>query len=533
MEKEKISEEIENGQAVLGIEFGSTRIKAVLINTENIPVASGCYDWENILVDGIWTYSMESVKEGMAVCYLNLKKNVHDKYNVTLRNLRAIGISAMMHGYIAVDKKNRLLTPFRTWRNNITEQASTKLSEVFSCQIPQRWTIAHLYQSIINNESYIPAIDYVSTLSGYVHRLLTGRRVIGIGDASGMFPVNSGIKNYNRSMMKQFDGLIQQKGYPWKLNDIFPEVLVAGQDAGYLTKDGTLLLDPSGDLKDGIPLCPPEGDAGTGMVATDSVEPGTGNISAGTSVFTMIVLERELLKGYKELDIVSTPSGNPVAMAHADNCTGEYDNWIELFGTVIEASGVKIKKSELYDTLLSFALKGEKDCGGLLSYGYISGEHMTGFSEGRPLFVRKPNDHFTIANFMRCQLFTSLCAMRIGVDILFKNETVPVYRITGHGGFFKTPFVGQKIMSAALDKPISVMSTAGEGGAWGIALLASYLVNKKKDSLSDFLKENVFDRNKTVTVQPDFEDVKGFNKFFSRYKQGLQIEHAAVRFLNG
>lgn len=468
---------------------------------------------------------------GMIKCYANLKESVRDKYNITLRNLQSIGISAMMHGYIAVDKENRLLTPFRTWRNNITEKASIQLREIFSFPIPQRWTIAHLYQSILNNESYISDIDYVSTLSGYIHRLLTGKKVIGIGDASGMFPVDDETKNYNPRMMDQFDKLIQKKTYPWKIADIFPKVLVAGQNAGYLTKEGTVLLDPTGDLNAGIPFCPPEGDAGTGMVATNSVAPRTGNVSAGTSVFAMIVLEHSLSKVYKELDIVATPSGAPVAMAHSNNCTSEYDNWIKLFHTVIEANGGKIKISELYDKLLSLALKGEKDCGGLLAYGYISGEHMTGFTEGRPLFVRKPDDHFTLENFMRCQLFTSLCAMKAGLDILFKNENIFIDRITGHGGFFKTAEVGQKIMAAAIGKPVSVMSTAGEGGAWGIALLASYLINNSNVSLSSFLENTVFKENKTVTVTSDPADINGFNTFFSRYMNGLGIERAAVQFL--
>ncbi len=522
------SEQIDTGNTVLGIELGSTRIKGVLIDIDNKPIASGGFTWENSFKDGVWTYSLEEVWEGVRSCYLSLLKDIKKKYNVNLVKVKAIGISGMMHGYLVFDKDNNQLTPFRTWRNNITGRASEELTELFTYPIPQRWSIAHLYQSILNKEDHVGKIDYITTLSGYVHWKLTGQKVIGIGEASGMFPIDMEKKDFNSGMIDKFNNHIKEQEYCWRLKEILPKVLIAGENAGKLTQEGALLLDPSGDLSADVSLCPPEGDAGTGMVATNSVSVRTGNISAGTSVFAMLVLEKELSRVHPEIDLVSTPDGKPVAMAHSNNCTSDYDAWISLFGQAAGALGAKVSTPELYDTLLNMALKGDSDCGGLMSYGYISGEHMTGFAEGRPLFVRSSNSNFTLENFIRTQLFTSLCALRTGLDVLMKDEKVRVDEIKGHGGFFKTPMVGQRIMAAATNTAVSVLETAGEGGAWGIALLASYMLRPdRKTLLTSFLKE-VFAGSMGKAIDPNPVDVEGFQKFFDAYHKGLAVERAAV-----
>ena len=527
--KEEIKKTIEEGKAVLGIEFGSTRIKAVLIDEDKSPIASGSYDWENQLVDNVWTYSMEKIQNGLQGCYQDLVKDVEAKYNVKLTKFAALGVSAMMHGYLAFDENDELLVPFRTWRNNITGEASEKLAELFHYNIPQRWSIAHLYQAILNGEEHVKDIDYITTLEAYVHWKLTGKRVLGIGDAAGMFPIDSETKDYNEEMVQKFDELVAPYGFPWKLRDIMPKALVAGQDAGVLTEEGAKLLDVSGKLKAGIPMCPPEGDAGTGMVATNSVAVRTGNVSAGTSVFAMIVLEKELSRPYKEIDMVTTPAGDPVAMAHSNNCTSDLNAWVNVFKEFAEAMGMEVDMNKLFGTLYNKALEGDPDCGGLLSYCYFSGEHMTGFEEGRPLFVRSPGSKFTLANFMRNNLYTCLGAMRVGLDILLNQEHVKIDKLLGHGGLFKTKGVGQQILADAVNAPVSVMSTAGEGGAWGIALLASYMINKKDgEDLADFLDENVFKGNEGSTLAPEAEGVKGFNAFMDRYMKGLGIERAAV-----
>jgi len=523
-----ITEQIKSGKAVIGIEIGSTRIKAVLIGPDNAPIASGGFDWENTFENGIWTYSLDKVWDGVRSSYISLLKDIRGKYNVPLKKVKAIGISGMMHGYLVFDKNGKQLTPFRTWRNNLTELASKELTELFGYPIPQRWSIAHLYQSILNTEEHVGKIDYMTTLAGYVHWKLTGQKVIGIGEASGMFPIDLEKKDFNSTFINKFDNSIMKNGYAWKLKMILPKVLVAGESAGSLTEEGALLLDPTGELATEIPLCPPEGDAGTGMVATNSVSVRTGNISAGTSVFAMLVLEKELSRVHSEIDLITTPDGNLVAMAHSNNCTSDYDAWISLFGQAATILGADVSKPVLYDTLLNLALKGDPDCGGLLSYGYISGEHMTGFSEGRPLFVRSSKSRFTLENFMRTHLFTSLCALRTGLDILIKEEHVQVDEITGHGGFFKTAGVGQKIMAAATNTPISVLETAGEGGAWGIALLASYMANEQKNKSLPVFLEKVFEGSIGKAVKPDPSDVKGFQRFFDRYTKGLAIEKAAV-----
>ena len=531
-ETKKIAEFIANGNAVMGLEFGSTRIKAVLIDDEHKPIASGAFDWENSLENGIWTYSLDEIHNGLATCYANMKKDVKDKYGVTLKKMKAVGISAMMHGYLSFDKNDKLLVPFRTWRNTITGKASEELSKLFNYPIPERWSISHLYQAILNKEPHVKDVAFFTTLAGYVHWQLTGEKVLGIGDASGMFPIDISTKNYNKTMIKKFDELTAKEKFAWKLENIFPKILLAGEKAGTLTEKGIKLLDRDGDLAAGIPFAPPEGDAGTGMVATNSVKERTGNVSAGTSVFAMIVLEKDLSKAYNgKIDLVTTPSGSLTAMAHANNCTGEYDNWIRLFGQAIEACGFKIGKGDLYENLLVKALEADKDCGGLVPYNYISGESMTGFSEGRPLFVRTQKNTFNLANFMRAQLFTSLGALRTGMDILFNQENVKIDKLTGHGGFFKTQKVGLLMMSAAMHTPISALETAGEGGPWGMAVLAAYLVNKKNETLDEYLEKTVFANSKAVTVNATKEDIDGFNKFFENYTKGLAVEKAAVESL--
>jgi sugar (pentulose or hexulose) kinase len=513
----------------IGIEFGSTRIKAVLIGEDHRPVASGSYEWENQYENGIWTYSLEAVWTGLHESYRKLSHEFFEKYNIPLQSIGAIGFSAMMHGYMAFDKDGNLLVPFRTWRNTITGQASEQLTDVFQFNIPQRWSIAHLYQAILNKEPHVKDISHLTTLAGYVHWKLTGQKVLGVGEASGMFPIDSKTNDYDERMLKQFNERLQAENIPWKLQDILPKVLVAGDAAGVLTAEGAKLLDPTGQLQAGIPLCPPEGDAGTGMVATNSVAERTGNVSAGTSVFAMIVLEKALSKLYPEIDMVTTPTGKPVAMVHSNNCTSDLNAWVGLFQEFTHALGVEISQSRLFEMLYQKALTGDADAGGLLAYSYLSGEHITHLEEGRPLFVRTPESRFTLANFMRVNLFSSLGALKIGLDILFEQEKVKIDQILGHGGFFKTKEVGQKMMAAAMNVPVSVMETAGEGGAWGIALLASYMLNKAaNEPLEAYLTNKVFAGQNGTTVAPDPADVAGFTAFMERYKKGLVIERAAV-----
>ena len=527
-----VKEEILNGQTVLGIELGSTRIKAVLIDGSGRPIASGSYDWENQLENGIWTYSLDEVWKGLQGSYGALKEDVKQKYGVALTRLGALGISAMMHGYLVFDKDDRQLVPFRTWRNTITGQASQELTELFQFNIPQRWSIAHLYQAILNKEAHVPEISFMTTLAGYIHWQLTGEKNMGVGEASGMFPIDSATGQFDERMLDQFQELTAPKGYPWKIREILPKVQTAGEQAGVLTEKGAKLLDPSGELEAGVPLCPPEGDAGTGMAATNSVRPRTGNVSAGTSVFAMIVLERGLKKVHPELDMVTTPDGSPVAMVHCNNCTSDLNAWVGLFKEFAESFGVEVDMNKLFGTLYNKALEGDPDCGGLLAYNYFSGEHITGFEEGRPMFVRTPEARFNLANFMRVHLFTALGALKTGLDILFKEEGVEADEVYGHGGLFKTKGVGQKIMAAAMDVPVTVMETAGEGGAWGIALLASYMKNKAAgESLAAYLSDHIFAGETGETMQPDEPDVKGFDTFLARYTEGLAIERAAVEHL--
>lgn len=529
MKKEMIKSLIENGKTVLGLEFGSTRIKAVLVDEAHNPIASGDHEWENRLENGYWTYSLDDIWKGLQDSYQKLAKDVLEKYDTELTTIGAIGFSAMMHGYMAFDKEGTLLVPFRTWRNSTTGPAAKALTELFNYNIPLRWSISHLYQAILNGEEHVPSLSYVTTLSGYIHWQLTGNRVLGVGDASGMFPINPQTKDYDEEMVQKFDSLIAEKNYSWKLRDIFPKVLVAGEQAGVLTEEGAKLLDVSGKLKGGIPLCAPEGDAGTGMVATNSVAKRTGNVSAGTSVFAMVVLERELSKVYPEIDLVTTPDGSLVGMAHANNCTSDLNAWVGIFKEFAEAFGIEVDMNKLFGTLYNKALEGDPDCGGLLSYGYLSGENITDVSEGRPLFVRRPESNFNLANFMRSHLFTALGALKIGMDILLKEEGVEIDSLLGHGGLFKTKGVGQSILAAAVNAPVSVMETAGEGGPWGMALLASYMLRREEnESLQDYLANKVFAGSEGTSMDPDPKDVAGFEEFIERYKKGIAVEQAAV-----
>lgn len=519
-------------KTALGIEFGSTRIKAVLIGADNAPIASGDHEWENRYDNGVWTYTLEDIWTGLQDAYAKMAADVKEKYDITLTRVGAIGFSAMMHGYMAFDKAGNLLVPFRTWRNNITEEASEKLTDLFGFHIPQRWTIAHLYQAILNGEPHVADIDYVTTLAGYIQWKMTGERVVGVGEASGIFPIDSETNTYFADMIAKFDEAVADKAYSWKALDVLPHVLNAGDNAGVLTKEGAALLDMSGNLEAGIPLCPPEGDAGTGMAATNSVRIRTGNVSAGTSVFAMIVLEKNLSKVYPEIDMVTTPSGHPVAMVHCQNCTSDLNAWVNLFREFAQTFGMEISTNDLFGKLYNKALEGDADCGGLLAYNYFSGEHVTGFNEGRPVFARTPDAKFNLANFMRVNLFTSLGALKVGLDILMKEEHVQVDQILGHGGLFKTKGVGQKILAGSIDAPVSVMETAGEGGAWGIALLASYMINKEEnETLEDYLDAKVFAGNAGTKMDPDPADVAGFEVFTERYKKGLPIERAAVESL--
>ena len=522
---------IESGKAILGIEFGSTRIKAVLIDEENKPIAQGSHTWENQLENGLWTYSIDAIWNGVQDCYADLRTNVNKEYGIEIENLAAIGVSAMMHGYMAFNDKEEILVPFRTWRNTNTGKAAAELSELFVYNIPLRWSISHLYQAILNKEEHVKDITFLTTLAGYVHWQITGEKVLGIGDASGILPINPETKNYSAEMVKKFNDLVAPYGYSWTLEDILPKVLLAGENAGCLTEKGAKILDKSGHLKAGVPVCPPEGDAGTGMVATNAVKQRTGNVSAGTSSFSMIVLEKDLSKPYEMIDMVTTPDGSLVAMVHCNNCTSDLNAWVNIFKEYQELMGMPVDMDEIFGKLYNNALTGDADCGGLISYNYFSGEPVTGLAEGRPLFIRTAGDKFNLANFMRAHLYASVGVLKIGNDILFNEEKIKVDRITGHGGLFRTKGVGQRVLAAAINSPISVMETAGEGGAWGIALLGSYLVNNdKKQSLSDFLDEKVFAGNTGTEVAPTAEDVAGFNKYIEEYKACIPVEEAAVKY---
>ncbi len=523
---------ITQGRTALGIELGSTRIKAVLIGPDYAPLASGGFDWENRLVDGIWTYDLDDVWKGVQASFRSLAAQVRERYGVSLSRVGSLGISAMMHGYLAFDEKGNQLVPFRTWRNTVTGQAAGLLTEEFRFNVPQRWSVAHLYQAILNGEKHVKDVAFLTTLSGYVHWKLTGEKVLGVGDASGMFPIDSSRSDYDAGMMEKFQDLVAGYGFGWHLKDILPRVLSAGEPAGRLTREGALLLDPSGSLEAGVPLCPPEGDAGTGMAATNSVAEQTGNVSAGTSIFAMIVLEKPLSRVYPEIDMVTTPAGKPTAMVHCNNCTSDLDAWVKLFSQGLESLGVRKSKAEVYDLFYNRALAGEPDCGGLLSYNYYSGEPITGLKEGRPLFVRTPESRMSFENFARSLIFSTIATLRIGMDIL-SEERIHIKMLLGHGGLFKTKKVGQSLMASALKVPVAVMETAGEGGAWGIALLAAYLREKEQgETLESYLSQKVFSRIESAVTAPEPKDVKGFEDFMKNYRAGLAAERAAVENIN-
>lgn len=516
----------------LGIELGSTRIKAVLIGPDHSPLASGAYNWENSFKNGYWTYDLQDAWQGLQEAYRELKDEFESKFGKPLRTVGSIGISGMMHGYLPFDKNGKQLVPFRTWRNTSTGDAIDELISLFKFNIPHRWSIAHLYQAILNEEEHVKDIDFFTTLSGYVHWKLTGKKVLGIGDASGMFPIDTSTGNYNNTMIKQFDNLVAKYNFNWTIRQILPQVLRAGEEAGILTEEGAKLLDPTGTLQPGIPLCPPEGDAGTGMVATNSLRKRTGNVSAGTSIFSMIVLEKDLSNYYREIDIVTTPAGKPVAMIHCNNFTSEIDAWVQLFSEVLELMGIEPDMSELYTVLYQKAWDADPDLGKLVSCNYLAGEPITGLDEGRPLLVRMPDSTLNVANFMKTQIYSALATLKIGTDILVENEHVNVDYLLGHGGFFKTKDVGQQIMADALDTPISVMKTAGEGGPWGMAILAAYLINKKPDqTLEDYVDDVVFAKEEPYTLNPTEEGRKNFQQFLDVYKKMLEVERAAVKAL--
>ncbi len=517
-------------KAVLGIELGSTRIKAVLIDEEHQPVASGSFAWENRLEDGVWTYRLEDAVAGIRACYADLRNDVERKFGKTITGVAAIGISGMMHGYLVFDKEGRQLAPFRTWRNTITAPAAAELTELFRFNIPQRWSIAHLYQAILNSEAHVGQIARITTLCGYIHGLLTGKNQMGVGEASGMFPYDDESGDFDAACVAKFDALTEKYGFSWKLREILPQVLRAGEQAAVLTAEGAALLDETGALQAGIPMCAPEGDAGTGMVATGSVRPGTGSVSAGTSAFSLQVLEQPLKKYYPEIDVVVTPAGKTVAMAHTNTCTSEIDAWVNLMADAMTAMGQTVDKNTLYGTMYRKALEGDPDCSGILAFNYFAGEPLTATQTGRPMLLRLPDSRMTVANFMRAQLNGAIATLKIGMDMLKAEEQVVSRSMVGHGGFFKTVGVGQQILADALGVPITTMETAGEGGPWGMALLAAYMLHKEKEqSLEDFLDTEVFARAKSTVVQPTKEGMAGFDAYLKRYIAALDAQKAAAK----
>lgn len=530
-----IVQNINNGETFLGIEFGSTRIKAVLILPDGTTVAKGSHTWENRLENNIWTYRTDDITIGLQDCYRNLAKNVKDTYNTELTTLKGLGISAMMHGYLAFDSEDKLLVPFRTWRNTITGEAANILTDTFHFNIPERWSIAHLYQAILNHEKHVSNIDFITTLAGFIHWKLSGKKVLGIGDASGMFPINSATLEYDEHMLDLFDSLLNTQPY-WHIRELLPKILLAGDDAGHLTADGALFLDPTGTLQPGCMLCPPEGDAGTGMIATNSVRQGTGNVSAGTSIFSMVVLKNSLKSLHKQIDMVTTPDGSPVAMVHCNNCTSDINAWIHLFREFADNSGFNISDDELYTLMFKQAGEGDTDCGGLMTYNCFSGEPVIELDHGCPMFIHSAKSNFNLSNFMRANIYSALAPLKIGMDILLNDENIELDKIMGHGGLFKTPVIGQRMLAAAINTPVSVMSNAGEGGAWGIAVLSAYsdYVKNNKDnnrlSLADYLDTYIFNNSESTTIKPDSNDVSGFNTFISNYKKMLSIEREAGKY---
>ncbi|MCM1523391.1 MAG: FGGY-family carbohydrate kinase [Ruminococcus sp.] len=522
----RITEKIEQGKTYLGIELGSTRIKASLIDDTFAPAAEGSYGWENSLENGLWTYSLEDIRKGVRGCYADLKRNVSEKYGVTLKKLGAMGVSAMMHGFMAFGGNNELLTPFRTWRNTNTARASKELSGLLDFNIPMRWSAAHLYQAILDGEPYINGIESINTLAGYIHFLLTDMHVIGVGDGSGMFPVRDG--GYDKAMLSKFDGAASEKGFSKSLADILPRIMTAGEKGGVLTEKGAAFLDPEGDLMPGVPLCPPEGDAGTGMTATNSVTAGTGNISAGTSVFSMLVLDEPLKKAYPEIDIVTTPDGLPAAMVHCNNCCSEADAWVRLFREFAALAGSGTDISRIYEILYKCALDGDGDCGGVTAYNFLSAEPVAGAEKGSPMYFRTPDSNMSLANFMRAQLYSAIASLKLGMDILFSSENARAEQFTAHGGLFKVRGAAQQILADALDTPVYVTDTAGEGGAWGMALLAAYMTEGGGLALGEWLDKKVFAKMEKTGAYPRKSGTDGFGAFMERYKKGLAAQKAAA-----
>lgn len=530
MTKEQIIADIESGATALGIEYGSTRIKAVLVASDNEPIAIGAFDWENSLVDGYWTYSEDEIFAGLAAAYAACKADVAEKYGVTLKKIGALGISAMMHGYLPFDTAGNLLVPFRTWRNTTTTQAAHELSELFAFHTPERWSVSHIYQAVLDGEEHVDKIDFFTTLAGFAHWRLTGEKVLSIGDASGMFPIDSETHDYDATMLAKFDELVASKGVAWKVEDLLPKILVAGECAGHLSAEGAKLLDADGDLEPGCPVCPPEGDAGTGMIATNSIAPRTGNVSAGTSVFSMIVLEHALKDATApEIDLVTTPVGDPVAMVHCNNCTSDINGWVNLLCEFAELMGADVDKGDAFVKLFGAALDGDKDAGGLVSIPFISGETVMGVQTGYPLVLRGQNSKFSIANFMRMNIMAAFGALAAGNEAL-RAEDVKIDKLYGHGGIFKTPKVAQSLLAAALEAPVTVMATAGEGGAWGQAVAAAYMAwHEEGESLADYLNNKVFADMEGTTLEPDPADVEGYRAFLATFKQANEAEKAAER----
>ncbi|MDD3122355.1 MAG: FGGY-family carbohydrate kinase [Candidatus Izemoplasmatales bacterium] len=526
---EQIKAEILNGETKIGIEFGSTRIKIVLIGKDYSPICDGSHSWENEFDNGFWTYSLDKIWGGLQDSYMNMIDNVKEKYGVVINKVKAIGISAMMHGYMVFDKDDKQLTPFRTWRNSTTLQASKELTTLFNFNIPQRWSIAHLYQAVLNGEKHVEKIDYLTTLAGYIHWRLTGSKVVGVGEASGIIPLENGQNKYNKKMMSIFNSIVDIKNMPWTLNDILPKILAAGENAGQLTVEGARLLDISGNLQSGIPFCPPEGDAETGMVATNSVVPKTGNVSAGTSIFAMIVLDKPLKGVHSEIDVVTTPSGKPVAMVHANNCSSDINSWVSIFEEFSNLLKLDNKKTDIYNLLFTLALNGDDDCGNMMAYNFYSGEHILGISEGRPLFVRKADSKFNLSNFMRMNFYSAFCVLKTGLNILLKEENVNIDRITAHGGLFKVKGVAQNFLADAINAPIAVLDTAGEGGAWGMALLAAYMFEKGTMSFEEFLENKVFTGKEYSLINPTEVGVNSFEKYYKSFYECLPIETQAIR----
>jgi sugar (pentulose or hexulose) kinase len=527
---DEIRSAISEGRTSLGIELGSTRIKACLIGPDHAPVATGSHEWENQLVDGVWTYSLEAVWAGLQESVSTLLADVEQRYGVRPTTFGALGVSAMMHGYLPFDAAGELLVPFRTWRNTSTGRAAHELTDKLGFNIPLRWSIAHLYQAILDHEAHVPQIDFVTTLAGYVHWQLTGRKVLGVGDASGMFPIDPATRGYDATMLAQVDEIVATRRPGLKLEALLPEVLTAGQEAGRLTAEGAALLDPTGTLQAGIPLAPPEGDAGTGMVATNSVAPRTGNVSAGTSIFAMVVLEQPMARVHHELDVVTTPAGDLVAMVHCNNGASELNAWAGLFGEFATALGAPAAPDDVFGALFRAAVEGDADGGGLLAYNYLSGEPITGLDEGRPLVVRTPDSRLTLANFMRTQLYSAFGTLSLGMQVL-RGEDVAIDAMFAHGGMFKTAGVAQRLLAAAVDAPVAVGETAAEGGAWGIAVLAAYLDAAGEQDLPTYLAERVFADADVDVVDPDAADVAGYATFLDRYRAGLAVEQAAVQAL--